>query len=207
MDKRYARNTKLTFIFILTAINNIKEWWKTPYLILDDTNRMSAAIARKRRAETSAINPSPSPSPSTSTRMGSGPASVNPGQGQGLTLPQVISVIDTRLIVLETFMKDTKEGKMNNTPQPPPLVQESIPETNEIMEEMDTRFDILAREIADLKDIVLKLQAYTMDVNKTLLEERIHILSDLDPSVPGDSNSNPNPNFTLTDTLLSSNSI
>jgi hypothetical protein len=48
---------------------------------------------------------------------------------------------------------------------------------------MDTRFDILAREIADLKDVVLKLQAYTMDVNKTLLEERIHILSDLDTTV------------------------
>ena len=72
------------------------------------------------------------------------------------------------------------------------------------MEEMDTRFDILAREIADLKDIVLKLQAYTMDVNKTLLEERIHILSDLDASVPDNSNPNPNPNFTLTDTLSSS---
>ena len=175
---------------------------------------MSAAIARKRRAESSAINPSPSPSPSPSSNQRPGPASVNPGQG--LTLPQVISVIDTRLIVLETFMKDTKESKMNNTNTPQPLqpVQDSIPETNEIMEEMDTRFDILAREIADLKDIVLKLQAYTMDVNKTLLEERIHILSDLDPSISGEGNNtnqnpntNPNPNFTLTDTLLSNSSV
>jgi len=30
-----------------------------------------------------------------------------------------------------------------------------------------------------LKDIVLKLQAYTMEVNKTLYEERIHVLSDM----------------------------
>lgn len=166
-------------------------------------------MARKRRAESSAVNQSSIPSnsisgngnvgTSTSTRPNT---SVGPGQSQGLTLPQVISVIDTRLIVLETFMKDTKEGKspMVNTS---PAVQTSV-ENNEIMEEMDTRFDILAREIADLKDIVLKLQAYTMDVNKTLLEERIHILSDLDASVPEDSN--PNPNLNLTDTLLSSSS-
>ena len=172
---------------------------------------MSAAMARKRRAESSAVNQSSIPSnvgvarPNPST-------SPSPSQGNGLTLPQVISVIDTRLIVLETFMKDTKEGKtpiLNTTTVPVTPVHEStsIPETNEIMEEMDTRFDILAREIADLKDIVLKLQAYTMDVNKTLLEERIHILSDLDASVPDDSNSNGvNQNFTLTDTLLSSSS-
>lgn len=47
------------------------------------------------------------------------------------------------------------------------------------MNEMQSRYEILAQEIGELKDIVLKLQVYTMDVNKTLLEERIHILSDL----------------------------
>jgi len=167
-------------------------------------------MARKRRAESSAVNQSSIPSNVVGARPSPSP-SQGQSPGNGLTLPQVISVIDTRLIVLETFMKDTKEGKtpiINTTSVPvPPLTQvhesTSIPETNEIMEEMDTRFDILAREIADLKDIVLKLQAYTMDVNKTLLEERIHILSDLDASVPDDSNLNTNPNFTLTDTLLS----
>jgi hypothetical protein len=30
-----------------------------------------------------------------------------------------------------------------------------------------------------LKDIVMKLQSYTMEVNKMLVDERIHILSDL----------------------------
>jgi hypothetical protein len=169
---------------------------------------MSAAMARKRRAESSAVNQSSIPSNVGAARPNTSP-SPSTSQGNGLTLPQVISVIDTRLIVLETFMKDTKEGKtsiLNTTPVQVSQSQDStsIPETNEIMEEMDTRFDILAREIADLKDIVLKLQAYTMEVNKTLLEERIHILSDLDSTIPA--NSNPNPNFTLTDTLLSSSS-
>jgi hypothetical protein len=30
-----------------------------------------------------------------------------------------------------------------------------------------------------MKDIVLKLQSYTMEVNKTLMEERINVFSDL----------------------------
>jgi hypothetical protein len=34
-------------------------------------------------------------------------------------------------------------------------------------------------EIRGEKDIVLKLQSYTMDVNKTLLQERINVFSDL----------------------------
>ena len=55
---------------------------------------------------------------------------------------------------------------------------------SDFIEEMQSRYEILAREIVDLKDIVLKLQSYTMDVNKTLLEERIHILSDLGDRAP-----------------------
>lgn len=179
---------------------------------------MSAAMARKRRAESSAVNQSSIPSNIGNSSNVARPNTVQ-SQNPGLTLPQVISVIDTRLIVLETFMKDTKEGNSISSssssgtvsgPGPGPVSNtNSIQETNEIMEEMDTRFDILAREIADLKDIVLKLQAYTMDVNKTLLEERIHILSDLGNSVGEDldsnENTNVNPNFTLTDTLPHSN--
>jgi hypothetical protein len=36
---------------------------------------------------------------------------------------------------------------------------------------------MLAGEVEALKDIVLKLQSYTMEVNKTLYEERIQMLS------------------------------
>jgi hypothetical protein len=151
---------------------------------------MSAAIARKRRAEVNQNN-----IPNNANRPGVTPPTA-PTPGTGLTLPQVISVIDTRLIVLETFMKETKNTTTSPfLPSTTPAVTSatslpSVPENNEIMEEMDTRFDILAREIADLKDIVLKLQAYTMDVNKTLLEERIHILSDLDQTTAENSGAN-----------------
>ena len=44
---------------------------------------------------------------------------------------------------------------------------------------------MLAQEVADLKDIVLKLQSYTMDVNKTLFEERIQVLSDMGENKEG----------------------
>ena len=35
---------------------------------------------------------------------------------------------------------------------------------------MDERFNILASELNDLKEVVFKLQSYTMEVNKKLVE-------------------------------------
>jgi hypothetical protein len=90
----------------------------------------------------------------------------------GLTLPQVINIIDNRLIKLETFMKESSTT-INDTVDP------STSAPSEWIGEFNNRFEILAEEIGNLKDIVLKLQSYTMDVNKTLLEERIHVFSDL----------------------------
>jgi hypothetical protein len=160
----------------------------------------AAAIARKRRAESSAVsqnsipsasNPSVGPNTNASPNNSVNNTSRNPTTG--LTLPQVISVIDTRLIVLENFMKETKQSSENITMNSNPVSSlntsnDSLNQgqdqdqafQNHVIEEFETRFDILAGEIADLKDIVLKLQTYTMDVNKTLLEERIHILSDIE---------------------------
>lgn len=48
----------------------------------------------------------------------------------------------------------------------------------QILLEYEDRFTMLVTQISDLKEIVLKLQSYTMDVNKTLLEERIHFMSE-----------------------------
>ena len=42
----------------------------------------------------------------------------------------------------------------------------------EILDEFNARFEIMAEEIANLKNIVMNLQMYTMEVNKQLLEER-----------------------------------
>ena len=130
----------------------------------------SAAIARKRRSE---------PIQSSVSNMQYNPNDQNSTKPQtGLTLPQVIHVIDNRLISLESFMKDAKLSNQNIQKNNVSFENQPVL-SNEIVEEFQNRFEILATEIADLKDIVLKLQSYTMDINKTLIEERIHIMSDI----------------------------
>lgn len=100
----------------------------------------------------------------------------------GLTLPQVISLVDKRLVTLETFMKETQQTVSSVPPQPNVFASTSASEeaVNLLADEFNSKFEILAQEVADLKDIVLKLQSYTMEVNKTLYEERIQVLSDMD---------------------------
>ena len=78
-------------------------------------------------------------------------------------------MLDARLIKLESG---------NDRPS----IVEGTSETNvsigEYIAEMDNKFSILVEEITNLKDIVMKLQSYTMEVNKMLTEERIHIMSE-----------------------------
>jgi hypothetical protein len=138
----------------------------------------AVASARKRRAGITQTNP----------LENTNSASAQPQQPQGLTLPQVISLIDTRLIKLEKFMNETKEQRETYDA---PMIQQTQAQTvsdteqstisnlSEIIDEFQQRFLLLADEINSLKDTIIKLQTYTMDVNKTLLEERINILSDL----------------------------
>jgi hypothetical protein len=119
---------------------------------------MSRALgsAKQRRAGVSfqenIIQSSPQPN--------SQPNPTQPFQStqNGLTLPQVIQLVDTRLVKLERHMIDSGggAGHMNAS--------------EEILGEMDERFNILASELQELKDVVYKLQTYTMDVNKTMME-------------------------------------
>ena len=113
---------------------------------------MSAALsaAKKRRAPI-AIEP---------PRVGSIVApqqEPQPQQAGGLTLQQVIALIDKRLTNLETQIVSGNES----------------PEIEDMSEEYENRFDILAQEISELKQTVLSLQTYTMEVNKMLLDERL----------------------------------
>jgi len=117
--------------------------------------------------------------PTTPVPTAAAPAS----QGSsGLTLPQVISVIDRRLVTLEAFMKETKEN-------PAPMMMQQgdegegqvegeesagiiVPaEFNAFVDEINNRFQMLASEIETMKNALLKLQTFTMDVNKSLLEK------------------------------------
>jgi hypothetical protein len=143
---------------------------------------MSRALAgaRQRRAGIT------QPEPQVSTPVqGSNP---QPG---GLTLPQVIALVDTRLLKLEQFMKETQEnGLPANTSSVPSVrfdiqgEQETAPDDlAQVLTEYESRFMLLAEEMAQLKDTLMKLQTYTMDVNKMLLEERVNVLSDLGSSM------------------------
>jgi GTP-sensing pleiotropic transcriptional regulator CodY len=128
----------------------------------------SIAAAKKRRA---GIQP---PNPATPTTQVGGPTSQN--GAPALTLPQVIALVDKRLTKLEDSVKagsNTNANTNTNTSDAPPSNVVA-----EYMEEMDRKFELLAEEITNMKDIVLKLQSFTMDVNKTLMEERVRILSD-----------------------------
>uniref|UniRef100_A0A6C0ICX7 Uncharacterized protein n=1 Tax=viral metagenome TaxID=1070528 RepID=A0A6C0ICX7_9ZZZZ len=120
---------------------------------------MSAAnsAAKKRRAP-------PSTEPIRPQTSISAPAT-NPNVG--LTLPQVISLIDKRLVHLETLSKETVSDTSNGEVE---SEREHI--SPEILDEFNARFEIMAEEIANLKNIVMNLQMYTMEVNKQLLEER-----------------------------------
>jgi hypothetical protein len=141
------------------------------------------AAARKRRA-----GPLPEP---IQTRQGvqsaptssTGPAGAAPATG--LTLPQVISVLDKRITVLEKAVKNGVPSLPTTlapvpTPVPTPVPSQSQVQSNQsIIDEFNSRFELLADEIANMKNIVISLQSYTMDVNKVLMEERIQILSEV----------------------------
>ena len=131
------------------------------------------AAARKRRAGGTSMPGASDPVVQQQTPAG------------GLTLPQVIALVDRRLVVLETFMKDTKAAPKAPQVQQvlaPAPVQAPVPTQQvdeEVLDEINNRFELLAGEVAELKDILIKLQSYTMEVNKRLVDERIHILSDV----------------------------
>jgi hypothetical protein len=121
------------------------------------------AAARKRRAGGASISGMPEPV-----------AQPAPQQGAGLTLPQVIALVDKRLVNLETFMRETK----TQAPAPAPA-QAPAAIDDEMLDEINTKFDLLAGEVAELKDMLVKLQSYTMEVNKKMFDERIQLLSDV----------------------------
>ena len=103
---------------------------------------------------------------------------INPSQQAGLSLQQVIALIDKRLVSLEAFAKETQSAPpVTAAASTGPTVNPE--EINNLADEFNNKFEMLATEVAELKDIVLKLQAYTMEVNKTLMMERVRILSDM----------------------------
>jgi len=125
----------------------------------------SNAAAIRRRVGAQGV-PAPVPTQSTSSAQSS--TSTSSSAPAQMTLQQVISTVDKRLTQLETIVQSNNNNN-NNESSDLPLV----------VDEFNNRFELIVTEINSLKDIVMKLQSYTMEVNKMLVDERIHILSDL----------------------------
>jgi hypothetical protein len=114
-----------------------------------------------------------------------------------MSLQQVITVFDKRLLVLEKAIIDNKI-EVPATPSTPSTPINSVNSVNnelntkmietlredfkitvtEQASEFDYRTQMIAEEITNLKEIVMKLQSYTLDVNKMLMEERMQMFSD-----------------------------
>ena len=120
----------------------------------------SSNAAAIRRRVTAPIRPPPTPVP-VQTQVKEKPT--------GVTMQQFISTLDKRVVSLEE--------SINNT-----IKDSTEPTVTDIIDEFNSRFDMFATELADIKDAMVKLQTYTMDVNKMLLDERIDILSEVNPN-------------------------
>ncbi len=129
---------------------------------------MSTALASARRRRAGPDANAPAPGVRQTTPQPSFPGS-QPNMGPGLTLPQVIALVDKRLINLEQIMQSQSVDEQS---------AESENQFKSLIEEYNARFDIIADELASLKDTIMKLQTFTMEVNKTLMEDRIRILSE-----------------------------
>uniref|UniRef100_A0A6C0CML4 Uncharacterized protein n=1 Tax=viral metagenome TaxID=1070528 RepID=A0A6C0CML4_9ZZZZ len=94
-----------------------------------------------------------------------------------LSIPQLFQLVEKRIISLEERFKETNTNANNgNNNITEDILKDVATRINDheqkIIEEYESRFEILATQLNDLKEVVLKLQMYTMDVNKVLLENQ-----------------------------------
>ena len=115
-----------------------------------------------------------------------------------MSLQQVITVFDKRLLTLEKAIIENKvpmeaspqnisinnELNMEQTQQLIDKLREDLKITlTDQSKEFDYRTTLLANEITNLKEIVMKLQSYTLEVNKTLYEEREQFYQESENSI------------------------
>lgn len=128
----------------------------------------SIAAAKRRRAQpdtkpnpTQPI-PRPTSSPSLSTQSSAGP------NQQRLNPQQYLLMIESRISSLETNMGNIRPSLQIevNTPEGKKKMDMS-----EYMTEIDQKFMVLAEELSTLKDSMMKLQSFTMEVNQSLFSK------------------------------------
>ena len=124
---------------------------------------MSGSLA-SAKAKRAGINPPP---PNVPSRAPTPPQPSSPQAGVRLSVPQVLAMFDSRLNKLEAVAKVPVTATTDRSG----------------LDDMESKFMMLAEEITTMKDVIMKLQAFTMDVNKTLFEERIQIMSEVDGGI------------------------
>ena len=87
-----------------------------------------------------------------------------------LTMTEMVTLLNSRIVALEKSTNQSTNTDIN-------LIQQDL---KSLADEINIRFEIFANEIANMKDTVMKLQTYTMDVNKMLVNDRIQILSNIE---------------------------
>ena len=131
---------------------------KTIYKIMSN----SLASAKRRRANMQPETTStPTPSPSQPQSQ---------SQQSKMTIPAYLSLLESRLLQLEKRV-DGSDGTTLMVEMDTPDGAKNTMKVTDYMEDMDKRFHMLAEEITNMKDIVLSLQRYTLEVNQNLLNQ------------------------------------
>ena len=137
---------------------------------------MSASNAAAVRRRVGSQNNPPIPGGASMTYSTPTPNNSTASTKQtGMTLQEVISHFNKKIQSLEetvSKISPTTNGSSTSGTSTP-----NSGELNVIFREFNDRFELFAQEIALMKDQLLKLQTYTMDVNKVLYEERVRVLS------------------------------
>jgi len=142
----------------------------------------SLASAKRRRAGIQSPTPQ-TPTPQTPSAA-TPPAATPPAAIGRMNLPQLLNNFESRLKAVESGKPDTtNETPMSFTVTDPETGTEKKMSLSDYMTDMDNKFFMLAEEVTTMKDIVIKLQSFTMEVNKTLMEERVRILSDIPENI------------------------
>jgi len=133
----------------------------------------SSNAAAIRRRVTAQQAPTPPPTPTSVNNANTN--NTNNPQNR-FTVPQALGVLDKRIVKLEEFMNNINPTTLS---QPKDTNAVTLSEVNGVFDEFNLRFEMLAAELSNMKDALLSLQTYTMEVNKMLVTERVRILSDL----------------------------
>ena len=122
----------------------------------------SIAAAKRRRAgiqtNTQQVNTPPVNTPA-------------PAQQPKINLLEYLKNIENRMKDLESNTKPSEANFDNIQLEIETAEGKTQVSITDYMESMDARFQMFAEEIALVKDTVLKLQSYTMEVNQKLLHE------------------------------------